>query len=172
MTELPAIVLVGPPAAGKSTVGALLAGRLGVKFCDVDNVIEAQQNRPVTEIFAELGEPAFRSLELDATLAALESGGVVALGGGAVTNARLRAALAGHPVIWLRATVHEAVRRVGASTTRPLLSGDVAGNWRRLVNERAPYYEQVATIVVDTAGRSPAKVAAQITSQLTTQGLR
>ena len=71
MTDSPAVVLVGPPAVGKSTVGALLAGRLGVSFCDVDTVIERQQDRPITEIFAELGEPAFRRLELEATLAAL-----------------------------------------------------------------------------------------------------
>ena len=171
MTDSPAVVLVGPPAVGKSTVGALLAGRLGVSFCDVDTVIERQQDRPITEIFAELGEPAFRRLELEATLAALAAGGVLALGGGAVTNAQLRAALAGHRVVWLRTTVHEAVRRVGGSTTRPLLTGDVAGNWKRLASQRAPHYEEVATIVVDTAGRTPAPVAAEIVDQLTSQEL-
>ncbi|WIY83893.1 shikimate kinase [Propionimicrobium sp. PCR01-08-3] len=166
MTEQPAIVLVGPPAVGKSTVGALLAAQLGVRFCDVDKAIERAERRPITEIFAERGEVGFRQLEFDATLAALEAGGVVALGGGAVTNTGLRTMLADYPVVWLRATVREAVRRVGASTTRPLLNGDVAGNWKKLVAGRRHYYEQVATLAVDTAGRSPGQVVTDIVTAL------
>ncbi len=169
MSEYPVIVLVGPPAVGKSTVGAALATRLGIGFCDVDEVIEAEQGRAITEIFAELGEPGFRRLELDATLAALSAGGVVALGGGAVTNAALRSALEAHQVIWLRTTAQEAVRRVGASTTRPLLNGDVAGNWTRLAAQRAPLYQQVATVAVDTAGRSPTGIVDEIIGLLAIQ---
>ena len=101
------IVLIGPPAVGKSTVGANLARRLGVPFIDVDQLIEDREQRAISEIFATDGESLFRAMELDATLAALEGGGVIALGGGAVTNATLRAALRGHRVIWLRASVPE-----------------------------------------------------------------
>lgn len=166
MAEAPTIVLVGPPAVGKTTVGGVLARRLGVSFCDVDQVIEQQQGRSIARIFAELGEAAFRQLELDATLSALDAGGVVALGGGAVTNARLRAALAGHHVVWLRANVTQAVLRVGNSTTRPLLAGDVEGNWTRLASQRAPWYAEVATVVVDTDRRTPRQVAHRVIDQL------
>lgn len=166
------IVLVGPPAVGKSTVGAGLARRLGAAFIDVDAEIERTQGRPISEIFATDGEPGFRAIELAATLAALKQDAVVALGGGAVTNPELRAALAGHRVIWLRASVHEAVLRVGHNDTRPLLAGDVAGKWRELAAKREPLYAEVATVIVDTDHRTPSQVVRAIIAQLELQGDR
>lgn len=167
-----AIVLVGPPAVGKSTVGALLARRLGMDFIDVDQRIEEQEQRPITEIFADQGEPAFRQLELAATTAALAEGGVVALGGGAVTNPRLRAALAGHQVVWLRASVREAVQRVGNTTNRPLLNGDVAGHWSRLAAAREPLYAEVATLEISTDHRTPSQVARAVIEGLNLEDVR
>ncbi|MDI9628708.1 MAG: shikimate kinase [Acidobacteriota bacterium] len=166
------IVLIGPPAVGKSTVGASLARRLGVPFSDVDQLIEDREQRAISEIFASDGEGGFRAIELDVTLAALDAGGVVALGGGAVTNASLRAALRGHHVIWLRASVQEAVQRVGETTTRPLLVGDVAGSWTRLAQQREPLYAEVATVVVDTDHRTPAQVAHIVLGKLGLQEVK
>lgn len=162
----PSIVLVGPPAVGKSTVGAILARRLGCGFTDVDELIEESQQRPISEIFATQGEAHFRELEYEATMGALDCGGVVALGGGAVTNPRLRTGLAGHNVVWLRASASEAVLRVGDTTTRPLLHGDVRAKWDRLASEREPLYAEVATVVVDTDRRAPSKVARLIIEEL------
>lgn len=161
-----AIVLVGPPAVGKSTVGAVLARKLAADFTDVDQMIEDGEGRPITEIFATEGEAAFRELELAATLEALANGGVVALGGGAVTNPAVRAALHGYRVVWLRATVREAVQRVGTTTNRPLLAGDVAGRWSRLAEARELLYAEVATLAVDTDRRTPAQVARTVIAGL------
>lgn len=172
MPEPLTIVLVGPPAVGKSTVGAVLARKLGVAFTDVDQWVEAHEGRPIAKIFATDGEARFRQMELDATLAALRDGGVVALGGGAVTNPQLRAALAGHHVVWLTASLREAVLRVGATTTRPLLAGDVAGRWSRLAADREPHYAAVATVRVETDHRTPAQVARLVMERLDLQEAR
>lgn len=175
MTELAkprTLVLVGPPAVGKSTVGAVLARRLGVDFCDVDELIVQRTGRPITEIFATDGESGFRAIELDATRAALAAGGVVALGGGAVTNSELRADLATHEVIWLQASVREAVLRVGPTTIRPLLVGDVAGRWSKLASDREPLYAAVATLTISTDNQTPAQIARQIIEQLDLQETR
>lgn len=161
-----AVVLIGPPAVGKSTVGAVLASRLGVEFIDVDARIEDRAGCAITEIFAAQGEAGFRALEQQTTLEALTSGAVIALGGGAVTNPALRAALQGHQVVWLQASEHEAVRRVGEGTTRPLLAGDVAGRWRELAAAREPLYREVATITVRTDRRTPAQVARAVIAAL------
>lgn len=165
-------MLVGAPAVGKSTVGQVLARLLGLRFTDVDSLIEQRQQRTIAEIFAADGEPGFRAIELDATLAALSAGGVVALGGGAVTNPAVRSALGAHRVVWLRASLQSAVRRVGNSSTRPLLNGDVAGHWARLVAERAHWYAEVATVVVDTDRHTPSQIAHTVISELNLQAAR
>ena len=123
------IVLIGPPAVGKSTVGANLARRLGVPFIDVDQLIEDREQRAISEIFATDGESLFRAMELDATLAALEGGGVIALGGGAVTNATLRAALRGHRVIWLRASPESISQVSRIAETLPCASTYAQSTW-------------------------------------------
>lgn len=156
------IVLVGAPGAGKTTHGRLLAQRLGMDFVDVDDVIEASSGKPIREIFADHGEAHFRSLEREHTLAALEEGGVVALGGGAVTSHEIRAALSGHHVIWLRVSVVQATRRVGMTGLRPLLLGDVRARLHALLTEREPLYAGVATLFVDTDKLTPKAVVDEI----------
>lgn len=156
------IVLVGAPGAGKTTHGRLLAQRLGVDFVDVDELIEDVSAKPIREIFAYHGEAHFRALEREHTLAALEGGGVVALGGGAVTSPEIRAALAGHDVIWLRVSVVQATRRVGMTGLRPLLLGDVRERLSALLTEREPLYAGVATLLVDTDKLSPRAVVDEI----------
>ena len=117
------IVLVGAPGAGKSTVGALLAERLGVTFTDVDAVIAERAGKPIAEIFTDDGEAAFRAQEQRITAELLVLPGVLALGGGAVLSAATRAALRGHRVIWLRVGLSQSVKRVGLDTARPLQIG-------------------------------------------------
>lgn len=158
----PALVLVGAPGSGKSTVGALLAGRLQVPFVDVDTEIEHRAGKPVAEIFADDGEPAFRALEQSVTAELLERPGVVSLGGGAVLSADTRAALLGHRVVWLQVSAATAARRVGLTEARPLLLGNVRGTLIRLLAERTPLYAEVATATVGTDDAGPQDVVEQI----------
>lgn len=165
MTELsakPAVVLVGPMAVGKSTVGPILARKLRRDFIDVDEQIVEETGREISDIFATDGEQAFREIELAVTLRMLKSGGVIALGGGAVVTPQLRAALGNHRVFWLTATVTDAVRRVGDKTDRPLLVGDVAGNWARIAAQREALYAEVAEYKIVTSKRNPSQVAREI----------
>lgn len=144
------VVLVGAPGSGKSTVGPLLAERLGLPFVDVDEVIENRTSRSIAEIFTDDGEAAFRVLEEQTTAELLGATGVVSLGGGAVLSAATRRSLAGHRVIWLQVSAARAVSRVGLNEARPLLLGNVRGRLIRLLNERTPLYAEVATEEVDT----------------------
>jgi shikimate kinase len=155
----PYLVLVGPPGAGKTTVGRLLAGRLGVAFRDTDADVEALTGTTVAEIFVEAGEARFRELERAAVAAALrEHDGVLALGGGAVLDPGTRAALAGRPVVFLDVHVTDAARRVGFNRDRPLLVGNPRSQWLRLMEARRPLYDEVATVTVSTDGRTPEEV--------------
>ena len=156
------VVLVGAPGSGKSTVGALLARRLGLPFRDVDAVIVEQAGKSIAEIFADDGEAAFRGLEEQITGELLALPGVLALGGGAVLSPATRAALRGQRVIWLRIGLSQSVKRVGLDTARPLLLGNVRGQLLKLLNERAALYAEVATEVVDTDHTTPAEVVEMI----------
>lgn len=148
------IVMIGAPGSGKTTVGAGLAKALNLEFVDVDQRIEEVLGKSIAAIFADEGEAYFRQAEESATLELLDSAGVISLGGGAVMNPRIQAALSDHDVIWLRTSVGTASRRVGMNTARPLLLGNVRGRLIELLRERTPVYESVATTVIDTDGRS------------------
>ncbi len=163
----PRAVLIGPMGAGKTTVATLLAARLGVGVRDTDADVETVAGKPVSEIFVDDGESAFRALERDAVAAALrEHDGILSLGGGAVLDPQTQAALDGHPVVFLRVGLADAVKRVGLGTGRPLLLGNVRARVKQLLDERTPIYESVATIVVDTDGRTPDEVADRILQEL------
>lgn len=165
---MPAIVLVGPMGAEKSTVGALLASRLGVTLRDTDEDIAAAAGKSVQDIFVDEGEAHFRSVEASAVAAALaEHDGVVSLGGGAVLAEQTQILLKEHTVVYLRVGVADAVKRVGLGSGRPMLLGNVRGRIKTLLEERAPIYESVATLVVDTDGRSADDVAAELATALT-----
>ncbi|MEV6962334.1 shikimate kinase [Streptomyces sp. NPDC051207] len=160
MSTGPVVVLVGPMGVGKSTVGQLLAERLGVGYRDTDDDIEAEQGRTIADIFVNDGEPAFRAMEKQAVRSALAGhDGVLALGGGAVLDAGTRAALAGQRVVYLSMDVEEAVRRTGLNAARPLLAVNPRRQWRELMEARRHLYEEVATAVVATDGRTPDEVA-------------
>ncbi|MDQ0989808.1 shikimate kinase [Streptomyces sp. V3I7] len=159
MSAVPAVVLVGPMGVGKSTVGRLLAERLDVGYRDTDDDIVAAEGRTISEIFVDDGEPAFRALEKRAVAEALAGhDGVLALGGGAVLDADTRALLAGHRVVYLSMDVEEAVRRTGLNVARPLLTVNPRKQWRELMEARRHLYEEVATAVVTTDGRTPEEV--------------
>lgn len=157
----PKVVLVGAPGAGKTTVGRLVAAALGVSFRDTDADVESAAGKPVSEIFVDDGEPAFRALERAAVAAALAGhDGVLALGGGAVVAPETRALLAGHPVVFLDVSLTDAARRVGFNRDRPLLLGNPRAQLLRLMQARRPLYEEVATATVDAGGDAQAVAAA------------
>ncbi|MFI7414400.1 shikimate kinase [Streptomyces sp. NPDC049627] len=159
MSAAPVVVLVGPMGVGKSTVGQLLAERLGVGYRDTDDDIVAEQGRTIAEIFVDEGESAFRAIEKQAVHRALaEHDGVLALGGGSILDADTRALLAGERVVYLSMDVEEAVKRTGLNAARPLLAVNPRKQWRELMEARRHLYEEVATAVVATDGRTPEEV--------------
>ncbi|MGI8954346.1 MAG: shikimate kinase [Nocardioidaceae bacterium] len=161
--QRPLVVLVGPPGAGKTTVAALLAERLGTDVRDTDADVEAAVGATIADYFVDAGEPAFRVEEAAAVRTALaEHLGVLALGGGAVLDARTRADLAGHTVVFLDVGIAEAASRVGLNTARPLLLGNVRSQMKALMDARRPVYEAVASHVVLTDGLTPAEAAEHV----------
>ena len=168
----PLVVLVGPPASGKTAVGTALAERLGTAFRDVDRDIEADAGATVADVFVEHGEPHFRALEAAAVAQALaEHEGVLALGGGAVTRPATRELLvaygrAGGTVVWLDVDLRSAARRVGLSRDRPILGVNPRAMLRSMLEQRAPLYAEVATCTVVTSNREPADVVAEVLAAL------
>ena len=160
-------MLVGPPGAGKSTVGQLLAEALGVSFRDTDSDIETTAGKPIAEIFVDDGEDHFRALERAAVATALDDfDGVLALGGGAVLAAETRGRLSGHTVVYLRTELADAVKRVGLGSGRPLLTVNPRATLKYLLDQRRPLYEEVATITVATDDRTPEDVARDVLAAL------
>ncbi|PSL52924.1 shikimate kinase [Saccharothrix carnea] len=156
----PKFVVLGPPGAGKTTVGVLLAERLGVPFRDTDDDIVAAAGKPISDIFTDDGEPAFRAMEEEAVAEGLKThDGVLALGGGAVMSATTRERLAGHTVVFLNVGMAEGVRRTGMSSARPLLAGvNPRATFKSLLDARLPLYREVATIEVVTDDLTPDQV--------------
>lgn len=162
-----AIVIVGAPGAGKSTVGSMLARRLGVPFADTDKIIEGRAGCSIADLFVTEGEPAFRELERGVVCDVLRDGqGVVSLGGGSVLDPRTREDLAEHTVVWLKVSVATAVQRVGMNTARPLLLGNVRSTMTRLLNDRNALYAEVATLTIDTDGKASGEIVTEVTKAL------
>jgi shikimate kinase len=165
--KAPLIVLTGPPAAGKSSVGRLLAERLGAAFVDTDAEIEAAAGKPVGDIFVDDGEAAFRDLERAAAQRALTApGAVVALGSGAVTDPGVQQMLADQPVAYLSAGFPAIARRLGLDRPRVVLPGNPRGQLRRMLDERRPLYERLAAVTVQADELAPEEIADEIADWL------
>jgi shikimate kinase len=164
----PALVVVGPPASGKTTVGTSVAAALGLAFRDTDADVEAGTGTSISDLFVQHGEPHFRALEEQAVTRALtEHDGVLALGGGAVTSPATRQALvaygrAGGTVLWLDVDVASAAKRAGLSRDRPLLAVNPRAMLRTMLEARAPLYAEVATVTVSTSARPVEDVVTEV----------
>jgi len=159
------VVLVGFMGAGKTTVGHMIAERLGQPFVDSDVLIEQRLGRDIRDIFVTEGEAHFRQLE-HVTVADLVRGpeAVIAVGGGAVEDPRSRAVLRNARVVYLRVSYDEAMARVKSDEFRPMLHRpDLDEVYKR----RLPVYEDLSVLTVDTDGRRPDGIALEVLSGLT-----
>lgn len=152
------LVLIGPPAAGKTSVGRGVAQALGVEFVDTDKRIVAAHG-PIADIFREHGEARFRAFERAEVVRALEGDAVVSLGGGAVLDPDTRRDLAATSVVLLTVSREAALRRIDGGK-RPLVHG--IESWQRLVDERAELYASLASFTTDTSNRPISRVVTEI----------
>ncbi len=166
----PLVILIGPPGAGKSAVGPLLADRLGVEFRDTDADVGAAAGKPVSDIFVEDGEEAFRELERAAVTDALgtlrQHGGVLSLGSGAVLDAGIQHLLDGLPVVYLSAEFGTVARRIGLNRPRVVVPGNPRGRLRAMLDERDAIYQRLAAVTVPTDDLDPDELADEIASRI------
>jgi len=172
----PIVVLIGPPGAGKSAVGPLLAERLGLEFRDTDADVAATAGKPVSDIFIENGEDAFRELEREAVTSALgekstlhAQGGVIALGSGAVLDDGVQHMLDGLPVVYLSVSFAAVVRRMGLDRPRVVVPGNPRGRLRAMLETRVPVYQRLAAVTVETDDLEPDELAEQIAAAIAQQ---
>ncbi|WP_110047743.1 shikimate kinase [Nocardiopsis sp. L17-MgMaSL7] len=162
-------MLIGSPGSGKSTVGEALARRLDTDLLCTDTEVERRAGKPISDIFLQEGEEHFRALEREVVAEGLRSWeGVIAVGGGAVLNEDTRKDLVDHHVVYLQVDFGEAAKRVGMDVARPLLSGNPRTQLRRLLNERLPVYEGLASVTVPTTEYHPEEIVDSIVASLPT----
>ncbi|CAB4662269.1 unannotated protein [freshwater metagenome] len=165
----PSIILIGPPGAGKSSVGKALAKSMHVDFADTDSLIEKDLGKSVSQIFVDDGEPFFRTNEERICCAAIETfSGVLSLGGGSVLSQAVRDALkgSGAAIVFLDVSLTVAAPRVGFNRDRPLLLNNPRQQWQTLMEARRPIYESVATIHIEVADDSITHIVKEILSKV------
>ena len=163
------IVLIGPPGAGKTSIGKALSKELELAFIDSDAEIERISGKTISEIFVDQGEAVFRKTEVEIVTRILaEFEGVVALGGGAPINPEIQKVLLNseYPVIFIDVSISQAANRIGFNKDRPLLMINPRQQWLHLMSERRPIYEKLATITVSSDNSKPSEVAKTITDKI------
>ncbi len=163
------IVLIGPPGAGKTSIGKALSKELGLAFIDSDAEIERISGKTISEIFVDQGEVVFRKTEVETVTRILaEFEGVVALGGGAPINPEIQKVLLNseYPVIFIDVSISQAANRIGFNKDRPLLMINPRQQWLHLMSERRPIYEKLSTITVSSDNSKPSEVAKTITDKI------
>jgi shikimate kinase len=165
-----AIVLIGPPTAGKSSVGELLAKALSVPFADTDVLVAGAAEKSVSDIFVDDGETAFRELERGAVARGLDAvqaeGGVLALGSGAVLDPDVRRLISDHVIVYLEAEFATIAKRTGMDRPRVVIPGNPRGRLRSMLEERRPVYSDLAQLTLPTDGMAPEEVAADLAERL------
>jgi shikimate kinase len=159
------LVLIGPPGAGKSSIGKQLSKALGKNFIDTDSEIEKRTGKKITDIFVEDGEPEFRKIEKSVVLEELEKGeSVVSLGGGSVLDSDVASKLSSmkNSVIYLEVSISNAAPRVGFNKDRPLLAVNPRQQWITLMEKRRPIYESLAGYKISTDNKKPNEVVTEI----------
>ena len=163
------VVLIGPPGAGKTTIGKALAKEIATEFIDSDSEIERITGKKISDIFVEEGEAVFRKTEVEIVTALLDGfEGVIALGGGAPINTQIQEALTGveYPVIFIDVSISQAANRIGFNKDIPLLLINPRQQWMNLMSERRPIYEKLASQTVNSDSQKPHDVAKLISEKL------
>ncbi len=163
------IVLIGPPGAGKSSVGRALSKELSMPFIDSDSEVEKIAGKKISEIFVDDGEQIFRKMEVDVVSKLLtDFSGVIALGGGAPITVETQHKLEScdFPIVFIDVSISQAANRVGFNKDRPLLLINPRQQWLNLMNDRRPIYERLATVIVSSDNKKPAEVAKIISEKL------
>ena len=165
---MPPIILIGPPGAGKTSVGKALAKKLSLNFHDSDKAVEEKSGKSIPEIFISDGEPAFRELERTAVIDLIENqDGVIALGGGSVMDLEVsKRLLPMANVVFLDVSISNAAPRVGFNRDRPLLLGNPRQQWIALMEKRRSTYEALAKARVSTDNKKPVEVVEEIVKEL------
>jgi shikimate kinase len=163
------IVLIGPPGAGKSSVGRALSKELSMPFIDSDSEIEKVAGKTISEIFVDDGEQVFRKMEVEIVSKLLtDFTGVIALGGGApiTLETQQRLESSDFPIIFIDVSISQAANRVGFNKDRPLLLINPRQQWLNLMNDRRSIYERLASEIVSSDNKKPVEVAKIISEKL------
>jgi len=165
----PRVILIGPMGSGKTTIGSLLAGKLGLSFRDTDHLIEEQEEKTVSQIFLDQGEDAFRAIEKRVLREELLTDGtVLSLGGGAPISIDAQSALraiASH-IIFLDISLSTVAPRIGFNRDRPLLLNNLRGQWQTLMEARRPIYEAIADTIINVDDKSEEEIVTIVLSSL------
>jgi len=168
MKEPDKIFIIGLPGSGKSTIGQLLAEKLGIPFLDLDVIIEIMKGKSITKIFTEEGEDEFRKIEAQAlnSLVVANEPFVMATGGGTPCfNDHIRKMNTYGKTIFLNTPLEILASRTNQNNERPLLMDDHQRRLEKLFDERISYYQQ-AEVIINTAGKSAAALSNEIAQLL------